>query len=184
MDLYPDVKEFFRELLGLALKSRSVSTAIATETYLIDLLAGFSTAERLSDVSTPFVEQLGKALQATPPERAARMRCLGDAALFVSGFAAESMPRRGISKSYCVSIGSRAYQEAARGRSLVLEELSNRFEVFTLVFDEVRERTSLHTDGDILKLYERWTESGSEELLTRLSKLGVIVPSRATRYGN
>lgn len=182
MLLYSDARGFFQELLETALKNRSIRTELATERYLLDLLSGFVTADRNEDISTPFVEQLAKALQVSPTERVARMRCLGDAALFVSGFAAESMPRRGLSKSYCVSIGSRAYQEASRG-SAVLQELALRFESFTLVFDEIRERTSLHTNGDLLRLYERWTVSGSPELLQRLSLLG-ISPSRGTHFGN
>jgi hypothetical protein len=44
----------------------------------------------------------------------------------------------------------------------------------------VRERTALYTDGEILRLYERWCRSGSPAIESRLRRRGVA-PQRPRR---
>lgn len=183
VDLSADLAGYFQELLTTALKSLELSPAAATERYLTNLLVACTYQTSTPDLSTPLVEQLASALEASTPERVQRMRGLGDAALFMSGFASEAMPRRGLTKSYCCSLGSRAYWEASRGQSPVLQELAQRFEAFSEAFDEVREQTCLHTSGSILRQYERWMDSSSPELLRRLTKNG-LAPQRKSILGN
>jgi len=178
-----DVRDFFRDHVTEALKSLDVRTATATEHYLVDLLAGFTAAERVQEMCTPFVEQLGKALSAQGLERANRMRSLGDAALFVSGFLADSFSMRGVTQPYVIAIGTRAYGEVSRARAAIVAdagpdaevfiELSGRFADFTRVLDEVREQTAMCTDGELVRIYERWCTTRSPELFRRLHRRGV-----------
>jgi hypothetical protein len=178
-----DVREFFRDHVTEALKSLDVRTATATEHYLVDLLAGFAAAERVQEMCTPFVEQLGKALSVKGPERASRMRSLGDAALFLSGFLSDSFSKRGVTQPYVIAIGARAYGEVSRARvsivpdagpdAEVFVELSGRFEDFSRVLDEVREQTAMCTDGELVRIYERWCTTRSPELFRRLHRRGV-----------
>jgi hypothetical protein len=180
LDLHGDAREFFRELLLSALKSLRVKAAEPTEHYLVNLLAGYAKPDRAQELATPFVEQLSKALEVSGAERANRMRCLGDDALFVSGFLQDSCGRRGITTTYVISIGSRAYGEAGRAKTVdlgpgaaVFSDLAQRFEAYTHVLDEVRELTSMCTDGELVRLYERWTATRSPEILRRLGRRGV-----------
>lgn len=176
-----DVRAFFREQVSEALRSLDVTTAEGTAWYLVELLAGYAVSEKVHEVSSPFVELLTEALEATGAERVYRLRNLGDAALFVSGFLPDSYERRGVTHPYVVSMGARAYGEvsrAARGERhahrFLFEELADRFEAFARVLDEVREQTAMQTDGALLRLYERWRATGSPRLLQRLSRRGVI----------
>lgn len=172
------------------MKSLDVRTAEATELYLVDLLAGFAADTRAEEISTPFVEQLGKALAVSGPERANRMRSLGDAALFVSGFWVDSFSARGVTQSYVMAIGTRAYGEVSRAHSAILPdaasepavfvELAGRFEAFSRVLDEVREQTAMCTDGELVRIYERWCATRSPALFRRLNRRGVstVTPRR------
>lgn len=165
------------------MKSLEVRTAEATEHYLVDLLAGYVADARIQEISTPFVEQLGKALNTFGAERANRMRSLGDTALFVSGFWADSFSARGVTQPYVIAIGARAYGEVSRVRSTVpadagpgtevFVELAGRFEDFSRVLDEVREQTAMCTDGELIRIYERWSATRSPELFRRLNRRGV-----------
>ncbi len=175
-----DVRAFFREQVTSALRSLEVTTARDTEQYLVELLAGFSVSDKVQDVSTPFVELLGHALEVEGAERMYRLRNLGDAALYVSGFLPDSYERRGVTHPYVVSMGARAYGEVSRSarwhsaaHRFLFEELADRFEAFARVLDEVREQTALCTDGEIFRLYERWCATRSPSLLRRLSRRGV-----------
>jgi hypothetical protein len=185
MDLYRDAKEFFRELLESALKNVRVKASESTEHYLVNLLAGYAQEGRTQEFTIPFVEQLSKALETGGAERANRMRCLGDDALFVSGFLQDSCGRRGITTTYVISVGSRAYGEAGRARFIdhgpsteVFTELARRFKDYSQVLDEVRELTSMCTDGELVRLYERWTTTQSPEILRRLGRRGLTPVTR------
>jgi hypothetical protein len=178
-----DVRGFFRDHVTEALRSLDVKTEQATEHYLVNLLAGFAVSDRIHEMATPFVELLGKALAVSGPERVNRMRSLGDSALFVSGFLSDSCDRRGITQPYVIAIGARAYGEVGRVRRVassdggpakeVFVELADRFEAFTRVLDEVREQTAMCTDGELVRLYERWCTTRSPKLFRRLHRRGV-----------
>jgi hypothetical protein len=118
------------------------------------------------------------------------MRDLGDVALFICGFFPDSFDRRGLTRTYVVGMGGRAYLvlgEAERRRSSMSEvfaELAGRFHDMARVLDEVRERTALRTDGAMLRLYERWQRSGSPALADRLRRRGVHPQRARTRSLN
>ena len=178
-----DVRVFFREHVTEALRSLDVRTALATEHYLVNLLAGFAASDRIHEMCTPFVELMAKAVAVSGPERANRMRSLGDAALFVSGFLSDSFSARGVTQPYVIAIGARAYGEVGRARATVpadagpdagvFVELADRFEAFSRVLDEVREQTAMCTDGELVRIYERWCSTRSPELFRRLNRRGV-----------
>jgi hypothetical protein len=183
VEAWADVRVFFREHLTEALRSLEVRTAEATEHYLVELLAGFAVSDRIQEACTPFVELLAKAAAVSGPERVNRMRTLGDSALFVSGFLPDTFDRRGVTQPYVIAIGTRAYGEVGRVRptiasdggpdSEVFVELAQRFEAFTRVLDEVREQTAMCTDGELVRLYERWCTTRSPQLFRRLHRRGV-----------
>ena len=186
----PDVRLFFREQVAQALEAAQVSTERETEFYLVNLLAGFAVPPAGTTVSRPLAHLLMHAQQAAGVERAYRLRHLGDVALFVSGFFAESFERRGLSSGYVCDMGGSAYRavgEAARAAraelrvgAVVFLELSQRFEEFVRVLDEVRELTAMRTEGDLLQLYEQYRRSESPEIWRRLSERAAV-PQRRTR---
>jgi len=180
------VQEYFLGEVRDAMQDLRVETAAATERYLVDLLTSFSVSERIQNMFEPLVSQLAKARNASGPERANRMRDLGDTSLFVCGFFPDSFERRGLDRAYVVAMGGHAYlvvSEATRrwgdsSDGSVFVELGERFHEIARVLDEVRERTALCTDAAVVRLYERFRESGSPALLRRLHRRGVH-PQRA-----
>ena len=179
-----DVRAFFRNLVTEALRSLRVETGQTTEHYLVELLAGYTAEKRVKSLSEPFVELLARALSTGGAERMYRLRSVGDAALFVSGFLADSCERRGVTPRYVAAIGARAYGEVGKvarfaGRAAgaaqgpVFEELADRFAAFSRVLDEVREQTAMCTDGEVIRVYERFRETGSPKLFQRLQRRGV-----------
>jgi hypothetical protein len=160
-----------------------VETAAETRGYLVDLLSDFAVSQRLRVLGEPLAMLLQQAQQATGPERFSRMRELGDVALFICGFFPDSFDRRGLSRGYVVSMGGRAYLVLGRTevqatsdqprRPEVFVELGGRFDDMARVLDEVRERTAMCTEGEVVRLYERWVRSGSPALANRLQRRGV-----------
>ena len=185
-----DVRTFFVEQVTEAMRDLRVETAAETQGYLVDLLSGFSVSDKIQTLSEPLVALLQRALKASGTERLSRMRDLGDVALFICGFFPDSFDRRGLSRTYVVGMGGRAYLvlgEAERRRSAMSEvfaELAGRFHDMARVLDEVRERTALCTDGAMVRLYERWHRSGSPALADRLRRRGVHPQRARTRSLN
>jgi hypothetical protein len=182
------VREFFGEQVARALRDLRLETGPATEGYLVGLLSGYAVSEQIQVLAHPLVVLLQQALEAPGPDRQLRLRQLGDAALFLSGFFPDSFERRGLDPTYAATMGGRAYhlagsQDRDGARRLVLSELAQRFVEFVRVLDEVRERTALSSDGEVLQLYERWLRSGSPAVARRLARRGVNA-SRARRSGS
>jgi hypothetical protein len=172
-----DVRGFFIEHLAAAMQDLRVETASATRGYLDELLSGFAESDRIPQFSTPIVEHLQLALAAQGSERQARLQVMGDIALFLCGFFPDCFDRRGLSETYLVELGGRAYLMVARGGARdghVFVELASRFRQLVRVLDEVRERTNMCGDGEIIRLYERFRERGSPELERRLRRRGVV----------
>ncbi|HSD67183.1 MAG TPA: hypothetical protein VLF95_10810 [Vicinamibacteria bacterium] len=187
---------FFRDRLIAALEHQRVSTSAFTEFYLVQLLAAFARGENLTAREPGFDEPplallYARALQASRFERAVLLRATADTALFVSGFFAESLPGGNGDVRYYASLGGRAY--AALGReqgpedpagTAVFNELAERFLQFVDVLAEVSEKTRLTSPLSVVRLYERWAETGSRRAADLLAGLGItpMTPTGGARH--
>jgi hypothetical protein len=131
----------------------------------------------------PLAHMLAEALEA--PSTSARQRALqrlGDVSLFIAGFFARSFARKLIDIDYHIAMGGNAYssladsmQRSVSGRSIavIYAELAQKFQRLVDALNEVSEMSYVHTDADILRLYEIWMKTGSQRAHGLLSRLGV-----------
>jgi hypothetical protein len=107
---------------------------------------------------------------------------VGDQSLFISGFFADSLNRSLVDVDYYIQLGGLAYRSLARhGDGTfgdVFDELSDKFTTFVDVLGEVSERTSISSNADVLRLYEKWLRTGSRRSGELLAARG-IVPNAA-----
>ena len=177
-DRSPDVQEFFGEHVAHAMRDLKVETSAQTQGYLVDLLSGYTVSHRIHSLAVPLAALLKRTTEAAGAQRLALLRELGDAALFLCGFFPDSFDRRGVDRTYVVTMGGRAYLVVGRNdrdqaRAAVFAELAGRFGELAGVLDEVRERTAMCTEGAIVRMYERWLETGSPALARRLRRRGL-----------
>ena len=177
--------EFFREQLGKAMEHQRVATSAFTEFYLVNLLAACVRGEALPRPEPGFDEMplallYARSLQATRHDRARLLRAMGDTALFVSGFFADSLAESAGSLKYYCDLGGHAYarladeHEAAHSVGpLVFKELSAHFRRFVDVLSEVSELSRLSTPHSVVQLYERWLQTGSPRAATLLAERGI-----------
>jgi len=175
--------EFFREQLSRAMEHQKVSTSAFTEWYLVNLLAGCVKGDPLPPAEPGFDEMplavlYVRAIQSSRYERARLLRLLGDNALFVSGFFADSLHRGLVDVGYYRALGGRAYSrlglEEERGPGpVVFRELAGRFMEFADLLQEVSETSRLTTSASVVKLYERWVLTGSRRAALRLNEQGI-----------
>lgn len=183
MELLKSTHEFFHGVVRDALSAHQLTLNDQTEFYLVTLLAERGEG---CDMNEPLALKLAQAEGAEPHTRVQLLREIGDTALLVCGFFAESLARRMVSVEYYMSIGGTAYYSLSHGcravssrlRS-VFEELAEKFPHVVELLSDARAELSLQGSTNILRLYEQWMQTRSEHLARRLRAAGLILPRTA-----
>lgn len=183
------LREFFRDSVDSAMSANNVSMDHQTSHYVVNLLTLFARSEALYESTPeglqlrPLAQMLSDSLEAsTLQQRTFGLQRLGDVALFISGFFAESLQRSAVDIDYYINMGGGAYRSLSlhvrgtmRGEAFgnVFAELAEKFQPIVDVLNEVREAAHSTSDADILRLYEIWLKTGSQRASRLLRKLGV-----------
>jgi hypothetical protein len=192
-----NLREFFHESVQTALRKQRVAVDDHTEHYVVNVLTMFARSEELFERTPegvrlrPLAHMLAEASDAASPlQRDAALRRLGDVSLFIAGFFAQSFARKLVDIDYHIAMGGRAYgtlaetmRGAVRGQAFaaVFLELAQKFQRLVDVLNEVAEMAHAHTDKDILRLYEIWLKTGSPRAYDVLRRLGVAPISADAR---
>jgi len=180
--------EYFRELVESAMQHQRVAARELTSFYVVNLLTGFIHLDRAADTdSQPLAVTFAKALQGGGVAQRDGLRKVGDQSLFISGFFSDSLNRSLVDVDYYIQLGGFAYGSLARqaaGDTFgdVFDELSEKFADFVDVLSEVSERTSLTSNCDLLRLYEKWLKTRSRRSGDLLAARG-IVPNGSAKSG-
>ncbi len=176
--------EFFREQLERAMEHQKVSTSAFTEYYLVNLLSACvqATSRRPSPASTRRRWPSSTSAPCRPRAASARACCgrWATPRLFVSGFFADSLSR-GLVDLGLLQGDGRPRVRAAEPRGLrprawarpSSPSSSGRFCEFADVLAEVSETSRLGTNTSVLRLYERWVQTGSRRAAVLLAERGI-----------
>ncbi len=190
--------EFFQTSIAEAMSRQRVRADDDTTHYLVSLLTHFIQADNLYEETTdgpalrPLAFLYADAVHSLNPlERRAALRRLGDVALFIAGFFADSLDRKAVDVDYYIAMGGGAYGHLAedldgtpRGRALcpVYRELAAKFTPFVDVLGEISESIQARDQRTLLRLYELWLRTGSPRLARRLREHGIEpAPGLTTR---
>jgi hypothetical protein len=172
--------EYFRELVESAMQHQKVAARELTSFYVVNMLTGFIHLDRSAGADDqPLAVTFAKALQAAGIAQRDGLRRVGDLSLFISGFFADSLNRGLVDVDYYIQLGGSAYGSLARQASSdtfgdVFDELSEKFSDFVDVLSEVSERSSLTSNSDLLRLYEKWLRTGSRRSGDLLAARGIV----------
>jgi hypothetical protein len=191
----PSLREFFRDTLQAAMSRQKLAVEDQTEQYVVNLLTVFARADAFYEKTPegpkmrPLAAMFSDAMAAGPAERNRLLQRIGDVSLFFAGFFAQSFARKLVDIDYHIAMGGTAYGSLAGNlgpstRASVLcaifAELAAKFQRFVDALNEVSEMAHVHTDRDVLRLYEIWMKTGSQRAHGILHRLGVD-PSLAAR---
>jgi hypothetical protein len=185
-----DAVAFFSDRVRDAAETRGYDPDAPSAVYVAGLLVDYAKPEFGGGevLQKPLALLLREALDSSGIERFRRLRGLGDQALYVSGFFAEHLERRGVAPSYVYGLGRTAYGTLAtmlrRGGNAngpdVFHELAQNFEELVALLSEVADAiyaSSAKDPRDVLDVYERWSRRGSRALGDALARWGVV-PTR------
>ena len=192
IELSSSLTQFFRDVVQDAIRAHGYEATNAAETYLVALLTDYARPDQLTGetLCRPLTLLLQEAMQLTGPERFERLRVLGDGVLYVTGFFGDHLDTRGVARSYVNALGARAYDGAAamlRGVTIgvspdpsspdLFRELAEKFPMFVELLSRIADGihvNSARSDRAMLKLYERWLKTGSQELAQGLFARGLV----------
>lgn len=174
--------EFFRVQVARAMEHQKLEMSAFVQQYVVDLLGRRVRSEPPLPLGPgqdemPLALLYLHALQAASHERARRLREMGDTALFLSGFFGDALVERVGDLRYYRRLGGDAYARLGRERTWigadVFSELARRFHEIADVLSEVSEASRLTDSRSVLKLYARWTQTGSPRSARLLAERGI-----------
>jgi hypothetical protein len=174
--------EFFKEQVEAACERQRLQPQPATSHYIVTLLSDFVRLEgTAAGEAMASNEALGitlmRALQSAGRSQRRGLKQVGDVSLFVSGFFSDSLRRSLVDIDYYMTLGGHAYGSLGAtddALSATFAELSDKFVAFADVLADVSGQTSLTSDGDLLRLYERWVRTGSRRNGELLAERGIV----------
>ena len=190
-----NLRDFFRTSIEDVAARQRVTIEPDAAHYVVSMLTLFSRSEELYEDDgehyglRPLALMLSDAATTTSAvERNQLLQRIGDVALFVSGFFADSFSRRAVDIDYYVQMGGNAYgtlsDEVAgtfRGNAFapVYRELARKFQVLVDVLNEVSEGPAAQTD--LVRTFEVWRKTGSRRAAALMERQGVV-PLRKPRH--
>ncbi|MEZ4270576.1 MAG: hypothetical protein R3C68_03815 [Myxococcota bacterium] len=180
--LSADLSEFFRGEVTGARDSLGLELSDFAEYYLVNLLCEFSSRrETLTPGEEPLALLYKRALEASDAERIQLLKNLGDVSLYMAGFFADFVERSLVSLNYYISMGGNAYSRlssmlSTKRHGQTFAELSRKFTQVVDVLTEIadRSRAQASRDADIVKMYDRWTRTGSDRIHHMLLEKGLV----------
>ncbi|MDH4047460.1 MAG: hypothetical protein OEW68_01175 [Gammaproteobacteria bacterium] len=194
-----NLREYFRQSIDDAIDRQGVAVDGHATHYVVNLLTLFSRSEQLYEDHgdayglRPLALMLADAVDARSAEqRSLALQRIGDVALFISGFFADSLAHKLVDLDYYIYMGGSAYgslsdevRGTARGRALadVYAELAAKFQVVVDILNDVRDTTRQSSDIDLLRTYEVWLKTGSRRAAMLLKQNGVVpITGLGTRH--
>jgi hypothetical protein len=185
-----NLRDYFRESIDAAIEHQGVKVDPHAAHYVVNLLTLFSRSEDLYEDHgdafgiKPLALMMVDAVDApTIAERNFSLQRIGDVALFISGFFADSLAHKLVDLDYYIHMGGNAYGSLSeeirgtfRGRALagVYKELAGKFQIVVDVLNEVRDSARQSSDIDLLRTYEVWLRTGSKRAAELLKQNDVI----------
>ena len=185
-----NLEDYFRTSIDGVLSRQGVDVDPHAAHYVVNLLTLFSRSEELyeddGDTSglRPLALMLADAADADSlAERTQSLQRIGDVALFISGFFADSLVGKSVDIDYYIYMGGNAYgslSEEVRGTfrgnafAPIYRELAIKFQLLVDVLNEVRDEARHESDVDLLRTYEIWLKTGSRRAKNLLRQNGVV----------
>jgi hypothetical protein len=185
-----DLRDYFRESVDTTIKKQGVEVDSHAAHYVVNLLTLFSRSDKFYEDHgeeyglRPLALMMADAAEArSPTERNFFLQRIGDVALFISGFFADSLANKVVDLDYYIHMGGNAYgslsdemRGTVRGKVYVgiYRELAQKFNILVDVLNEVRDDTSQESSTNLLRTYEIWLKTGSQRAARLLQENGVV----------
>jgi hypothetical protein len=182
-------QDYFKALVVEGLEARKVKAPTPVQGYLVRLLSHYVNTHNLykspatvgdeSPQPQTLAEMYLIAQQSELMRKLDLLRELGDRALYVGGYFGDSLKRKIVDIDYYIQMGEAAYGQLSTSHKdeelgQVYWTLSSRFVDYVDVLTVISHKVNVHSDKDLLRLYDKYLKTGSELAKDRLLELGVL----------
>lgn len=180
-------REFFYDRVDQAVAHLKLSPLPQSKNYLVGVLEHYMFANNLFPVDDEtgkrrretLAELFLRAQNSAPSVRLDLLKQLGDTSLYISGFFGDSLTRQVVDLDYYKDMGGVAYASLAKAStdellSRVYGEFSERFATFVDVLTLISQEAMVQTNGDLLRLYNRYLMTGSRLAEEQLMERGLL----------
>lgn len=185
IEIVVQTRDYFSEVVSLAIKQRGIRTLPLVENYLVEMLEFFMSTSHLFNENSSDGKRKQETLaemyfKATvDPIRIDLLKKLGDTALYVSGFFGDSLNRKVVDVDYYAEMGGSAYGLIAKNISEesfaeMYNEFSDRFLEFVDVLTYISQEALIQTNDDLLRLYDRYIITGSSLARDQILNKGLL----------
>ena len=179
--------DFFREMLQAAMRVHDVTPSEHTEYYLVNLLERFAHPPAGWDARPLALDYL-ESFRSSPQERYAKLKHVGETALFLSGIFMEHVERGMVSTDYYMALGRRAYGHLGAltpprvGLPVTMfGEIAERFADFVRVLAEISFAELFRSDAQTVRIYTRWLRTRGRQDAEWLLRHGIIPSDPGSR---
>ena len=185
-----NLQDYFRTSIDDVVERQQVDIDPHAAHYVVNMLTLFSRSDELYQDEgdyyglRPLALMLADAADAKSPEhRNQLLQRIGDVALFVAGFFADSLARRAVDIDYYINMGGNAYGSLSeevrgtfRGNAIahVYHELAIKFQSLVDVLNEVADGPDGGAGSDLIRTFEVWRRTGSRRAERLLREQGVV----------
>lgn len=182
---------FFAEIVDEAISQRKVKTIPLVKNYITELLFYFMKSENLYDEESEsgkkrhstLAELYLKAMNLNGEAKLETLKKLGNISLYIGGFFGDSLQRKIVDVDYYVDMGESAFGHLSESVpedtfKRLYFELSTKFLQFVDVLTFVSQKTIVHNDENLLRLYENYIRTGSELARDHLLEKGIHLPEK------
>lgn len=189
--------EYFNEMVNDAFVSRKIRTDFEVKNYIVRLLEFYLSAENLFEKEQ--YDETGKKKPQTLAEiyltavnselnlKIDLLKKLGDRALYISGFFADSFNRKLVDVDYYVNMGGNAYYQLSSSLEnkdplkRVYSQFSKNFSDYVQVLTHISQKSMVSNNQSLLKLYDNYLRTGSEVAKEKLLEMGIVTQSDASK---
>jgi len=184
-----NLQDYFRSTIDEVLLRQRVDVDPHAAHYVVNLLTLYSRSDELYEDGgdcygiRPLALMMVDATEAeTVEQRNTILQRIGDVALFVSSFFADSMATKAVDIDYYIHMGGNVYgslSDEVRGTfrgnafSSIYGELASKFQVLVDVLNEIKEGP-IKKDANLLRTYDVWLKTGSRRAMNILKQNGVV----------
>lgn len=190
-----DLRDYFRTSIDEVIVEQGVDLDPHATHYVVNMMTLFARSEQFCEDDgdrfgvRPLAIMLADAADAPSQEhRNQTLQRIGDVALFIAGFFADSLASKAVDVDYYICMGESAYgslSEEVRGTfrgnafADIYRELALKFQLLIDILNEVRAAGGSGSDADLLRTYEVWRKTGSKRAEKLLRQQGVVPISEA-----
>jgi hypothetical protein len=176
---------YFHDLIVEAQERQNLRVHEDVEFYLVNLLVDYlsiNAAQQTDCLALTYAKA-----QASPHgERILLFKQLADSSLYFAGFFQEFFLKKGLDLSYCITMGSNAYQQLAdlmrgggkaeKNVARLYRDMARTFRQSVVLLLDVSQRTIHQGEPSrgTLQLYETWLDTASQSLEQELWERGII----------